>query len=253
MKWYYKLILPLALFVIWEIIAIIVNNSSLLPRVEDVLVVFFTPFADISGCGSLVSNAVVSIVRVTLGFVIACIIAVPIGVLLGRYPKVEGFCDGLIQLMRPIPPMAWVPLSLAWFGIGMQSIIFIIVIGCVFPIMVATIDGVKRVKKSWIETAQIYQANSRQVLRHVLLPAAGPSIWNGLRVGFGIAWMSVVAAEMMPGASSGLGYMIMYFFQWNQVQIIIAGMICIGIIGILMDQIFKIVQRKKFGWEVLDK
>ena len=155
MKWYTKLILPILAVVIWEIAAILVNNPYILPRVEDVFVVFLTPFADIYGSGSLVSNAVISITRVVTGFVIACVIAVPLGIILGRYPRLENFCDGLIQILRPIPPMAWVPLSLAWFGIGMSSIVFIIVIGCFFPILVNTIDGVSRVKKSWVETAKI--------------------------------------------------------------------------------------------------
>ena len=88
----------------------------------------------------------------------------------------------------------------------------------------------------------------------VILPAAAPAIWSGLRVGFGIAWMSVVAAEMMPGSSTGLGHMIYESFStYSQLSLSIAGMVCIGIIGILMDQIFKIVQKKKFAWEVLDK
>lgn len=253
MKWYLKLILPAIALVIWEIAAIILNNAYILPRVEDVFTVFLTPFADIYGSGSLLSNAWVSISRVTIGFLIACVIAVPLGIVLGRYPFWESFSDGLIQILRPIPPMAWVPLSLAWFGIGMTSIVFIIVIGCIFPILVSTIDGVKRVKRSWIETAKIYQANDRQVMTKVILPAAGPAIWSGLRVGFGIAWMSVVAAEMMPGAVSGLGYLIMYTYNYGQVQIIIAGMIAIGIIGIFMDQFFRYVQKRKFAWEVLDK
>lgn len=253
MKWYIKLILPVIFVVFWELVAVIVNNPYILPRVEDVFVVFMTPFKDLFGSGSLVSNAIVSITRVVTGFLIACVIAVPLGIILGRYSFLENLCDGLIQILRPIPPMAWVPLSLAWFGIGMSSIVFIIVIGCIFPILVSTVDGVSRVKKSWVETAKIYQANSRQVLTKVMLPAAGPSIWNGLRLGFGIAWMSVVAAEMMPGASSGLGYLIMYTYNFSQIHVIVAGMIAIGIIGIGMDQLFRIVQKKKFAWERLDK
>jgi NitT/TauT family transport system permease protein len=229
------------------------NNAYILPRVESVLVVFLTPFADLYGCGSLLHNAWVSIYRVTLGFLIACLIAVPLGIILGRYPAAEEFSDSLIQILRPIPPMAWIPLSLAWFGLGHASIEFIIIIGCIFPILVNTIDGVKRVKKSWVETAKIYQANEAQVITKVIVPAAGPAIWNGLRVGFGIAWMSVVAAEMMPGAVSGLGYLIMYAYNWGQVQTVIAGMIGIGIIGILMDQFFQYVLKKKFAWETLDK
>ncbi len=253
MKWYIKLILPILAVIIWEIVAILLNNSYILPRVEEVFAVFLTPFADIYGSGSLLSNAWVSIVRVGIGFIIACLIAVPLGIILGSNPLWENIADGLIQILRPIPPMAWVPLSLAWFGIGMTSIVFIIVIGCIFPILVNTIDGVTRVRKSWVETARIYQANGRQVLTKVILPAAGPAIWNGLRIGFGIAWMSVVAAEMMPGAVSGLGYLIMYTYSTGQVQIIIAGMIAIGIIGIVFDLFFRLVQKRKFAWEVLDK
>jgi len=253
MKWYIKLILPALVLAVWEVVAILMNNAYILPRVESVLVVFLTPFADLYGCGSLLHNAWISIYRVTLGFLIACLIAVPLGIILGRYPAAEEFSDSLVQILRPIPPMAWIPLSLAWFGLGHASIEFIIIIGCIFPILINTIDGVKRVKKSWVETAKIYQANEAQVITKVIVPAAGPAIWNGLRVGFGIAWMSVVAAEMMPGAVSGLGYLIMYAYNWGQVQTVIAGMIGIGIIGILMDQFFQYVLKKKFAWETLDK
>lgn len=253
MKWYYKLILPALFILAWEIAAIVINNPYVLPEVWNTLVVFTTPFDNLFGSGSLVENAVVSIYRVSLGFIVACIIAVPLGILLGRYQVLEDFCDGLIQILRPIPPIAWVPLSLAWFGIGLTSIAFIIVIGCIFPILVNTIDGVKRVKKSWIETARIYQASEWQVMTRVIVPAAGPAIWSGLRVGFGIAWMSVVAAEMLPGTVSGLGYLIMYTYNFGQIQIVIAGMIAIGIIGIVMDQFFQYVQKRKFGWEALDK
>ncbi len=253
MKWYLKLILPVVFVAVWEVCALIINNPFVLPTVDSVFSKLLTPFADIFGIGSLASNTLISIERVGLGFLIACAIAVPLGIFLGSHPFWEQFTDGLIQIFRPIPPLAWVPISLAWFGIGMTSIVFIIVIGCIFPILVSTIDGVKRVKKSWLETAKIYQANDRQVMWHIILPAAAPAIWNGLRIGFGIAWMSVVAAEMMPGSSRGLGYLIMYCYNFGQVSYIIAGMICIGIIGIGMDIIFKLVQKKKFAWEVLDK
>ncbi|MCZ9313634.1 MAG: ABC transporter permease [Methanocorpusculum sp.] len=253
MKWYFKLILPALFIVAWEIAAILIDNAFVLPRVGDVFAIFATPFADMFSFGSLAENSIISIYRVSLGFIITCVIAVPLGILLGRYQALEDFSDGLIQILRPIPPIAWVPLSLAWFGIGLASIEFIIVIGCIFPILVNTIDGVKRVKKSWIETARIYQAREWQVMSKVIVPAAGPAIWSGLRVGFGIAWMSVVAAEMLPGTTQGLGYLIMQTYGWGQVQAVIAGMIAIGIIGIVMDQFFQYVQRRKFGWEALDK
>jgi len=253
MRWYCKLILP-ALFILgWAVTATWINNSYILPDVWDTLALFTTPFEEILTFGSIAENSVISIYRVSFGFLIACGIAAPLGILLGRYQILEDFSDGLIQILRPIPPIAWVPLSLAWFGTGLAAIEFIIVIGCMFPILVNTIDGVKRVKKSWIETAKIYQASEWQVMNKVIVPAAGPAIWCGLRVGFGIAWMSVVAAEMLPGTTQGLGYLIMQSYGWGQTHVVIAGMIAIGIIGIVMDQLFQFVQKRKFAWEALDK
>jgi len=254
MKWYIKLILPVSIALIWEIAALLVDNSFILPTLGSVLNWFLTPLEDVYGMGSILGNSALSLFRVALGFIIACVIAVPLGVLIGSHPTFEQFADWTIQILRPIPPLAWVPLALAWFGISSTSIIFIIVIGCIFPILVNTIDGVKRVKKSWIETAKIYQASSTKIMSKVILPAAAPAIWNGLRVGFGIAWMSVVAAEMMPGVTDGLGHMIYQAFSaYSQLSLSMAGMLCIGIIGILADIFFKAVQKKKFGWEALDK
>lgn len=253
MKWYFKPILP-ALFIFgWAIASVLINNEYILSSVQNILSILIKPLEDIFGYSSLVENSFASIYRVSLGFIIACGIAVPLGILLGRYQVLEEFCDWMIQILRPIPPIAWVPLSMAWFGIGLAAIEFIIVIGCIFPILVNTIDGVKRVKRSWIETARIYQANEWQVMSKVIVPAAGPAIWSGLRVGFGIAWMSVVAAEMMPGTMQGLDNLIMQTFALGQINVVVAGIIAIGIIGIVMDQFLQYVQKRKFGWEVLDK
>ncbi|HJJ56294.1 MAG TPA: ABC transporter permease [Methanocorpusculum sp.] len=253
-KWYAKLILPILLLVVWFVAAKCINNEFILPEVWNTLKYFTTPFEDLYGSGNLLENASVSIERVSIGFLIGAAIAVPLGIVLGRYPTLENLADGLIQILRPIPPIAWIPLALAWFKMGLTSIVFVIIIGCIFPILVSTIDGVKRVKKSWVETAKIYQANDFQILTKVILPAASPTICSGLRVGFGIAWMSVVAAEMLPGATNGLGYLISYSYQ-NQgnSHIIIVGMITIGLIGFVMDQFFKYIQKRKLGWEVFDK
>jgi NitT/TauT family transport system permease protein len=131
--------------------------------------------------------------------------------------------------------------------------VFIIAIGAFFPILLNTLDGVKSIKKTWIEVAHTLGAKERQVLVKVILPGAAPTIWTGLRVGFGIAWMCVVAAEMMPGTNSGIGYLIITSYNWGQVQVIIAGIIVIGIIGLGIDYLFKIVETKKFMWRELDR
>ena len=253
MKRYIKIISPIILILVWELVAIYINNEYILPRVGSVLSVLLQPFTDILGSGSLAENAMVSLYRVVVGFLIGALAAIPLGILMGRIQFINDFFDPLIQIFRPVPPIAWIPLALAWFKIGFTSIVFIIFIGAFFPILLNTIDGVKRVNRTWIETAYIFGARELQTLYKVVVPAAAPTIWTGLRVGFGIAWMSVVAAEMLPGTTSGLGYLIIYAYNFGQIQVIIAGMVVIGIIGLVIDSLLKQVERKKFMWQGLER
>jgi NitT/TauT family transport system permease protein len=248
-----KFVLPVAIIAGWELFAIWINNPFILPRLEAVVAVLLAPTADILGNGSLAANAATSLERVLAGFFVAAAIAIPLGIGMGRSATLQELFDTLMQLLRPIPPLAWVPLALAWFKIGLVSMVFIIGMGAFFPILLNTLDGVKGVKKNWIETAEILGAKEHQVLSRVILPGALPTIWTGLRVGFGIAWMCVVAAEMMPGTNSGLGYLIIAAYNWSQVPVIIAGMVVIGIIGIGVDVLFKAVERRSFGWRELER
>ncbi len=252
---YQKFLLPLILVGIWEIAAIIINNPFILPSLGTVVPILIHPFSTsyTLGTGSLVANASVSIQRVGLGFLIAMLVAIPLGILMGRSRLLNELFDSLIEILRPIPPLAWVPLALAWFKIGLTSIVFIIFIGAFFPILLNTIDGVKSVKKTWLEVATTLGAQERQVLLKVILPGAAPTIWTGLRVGFGIAWMCVVAAEWLPGISQGLGYLILYAYNFGQTNLIIAGMIIIGLIGLSIDLVFKGVEKKWFMWRGLER
>ncbi|MCP1715040.1 NitT/TauT family transport system permease protein [Methanocalculus alkaliphilus] len=253
MRWYLKLLPPLFLLLIWEVASILINNPFILPTPASVISVLMTPSADILGSGSIIDNALLSIWRVILGFGLAVLCAVPAGIIIGRYRTIDELLNPLIQLLRPIPPLAWVPLALAWFKIGLASIVFIIFIGSFFPVLINTIDGVRRVNRTWIETALIYGAKGWKLLVYVIIPAAAPAVWTGLRVGFGVAWMCVVAAEMLPGTTSGLGYLIMYSYNWGQVPVIIAGMIVIGIIGIGADLLFRGVEKRKFQWQEMNR
>jgi NitT/TauT family transport system permease protein len=253
MRWRLGLILPLLLILLWEGLAIIINNEFILPRIGSILTVLLSPTQDILGSGSLLSNAGRSVERVALGFFIAMGVAIPLGITMGRFPRFNDFIDVTIQALRPIPPLAWIPLSLAWFKIGLTSILFIIFIGAFFPILINTIDGVKALRKTWIEVAQTLGTGEQQILYKVILPGAAPSIWTGLRIGFGIAWMTVVAAEMLPGTVSGLGFLIIYSYNFGQVNIIIAGMVVIGLIGIVIDLLFKEGERRWFSWRALER
>ena len=249
MRKYLKIVLPIILIFGWETVAILLNNPFILPRIETVIAVLLEPTKNILGSGSLLEGAGLSLYRVLLGFLTAAAVAIPLGILMGRYPMVQDLADGVIQVFRPIPPLAWLPVALAWFKIGLTSIVFIIFIGAFFPIVLNTIAGVKSVNRTWLETATVYGASGRQIMTKVVLPAAAPTIWTGLRVSLGIAWQCVVAAEMLPGTTSGLGYMIMAAYNLGQMQVIIAGMIVIGFISLVLDALFREVEVRMFAWQ----
>jgi NitT/TauT family transport system permease protein len=246
-------LLPFLIIITWEIAANLINNEFILPKLGSILSIILAPNAVILGTGSLIDNALLSIERVSLGFLLAAVIAIPLGIGMGRFEGLYKFFDSTIQILRPIPPLAWVPLSLAWFKIGITSIVFIIFMGAFFPILLNTIDGVQGIKKTWIEVATNLGARERQMMARVILPGAAPTIWTGLRVGFGIAWMCLIAAEWLPGTTQGLGYLILYAYNFGQINVVVAGMIVIGIIGIAFDFLFKGVEKRWFRWRSLER
>ena len=260
-----QIALPILLVLIWEIAAILLNKPFVLPRVEAVIIILAHPIQKVLGTGTLIENAIVSISRVLSGFLLAALIAIPVGIGMGYFKRVSEFVNTLIELLRPIPPLAWVPLALAWFGttailnlVGIESfnlifynlqvaVIFIIFVGSFFPILLSTIGGVKSVRITLIETALTLGAKEKDILRKVVIPGASPSILTGLRIGVGIAWMCVVAAEMLPGSNIGLGYLIIHAYDYARVDIVIAGMIVIGVIGLCLDTILRIFE-ERFKW-----
>lgn len=248
-----KLLLPLAVILAWEALALYINNPFVLPDLRAVLSVLVKPTADLLGSGSLIENAMMSLFRVTLGFLIASCLAIPLGVAIGRWEGAKDLSEGLISVLRPVPPLAWVPLAMAWLKIGLASMVFIIALGAFFPILLSTAQGVRDVKRSWLEAVTMMGAGEFHLIRKVVLPGSAPEIWNGMRVAFGIAWMCVVAAEMLPGTGSGLGYLIMYAYGWGQIQVVVAGMVAIGILGILIDRLFIAVERRWFSWRAYDR
>ena len=247
------IILPILILIFWEIAAQVINNQFILPRLETVIPVLLDPTVNILGTGSLLQNAALSLERVGAGFLVALAIAVPLGVGMGWSQRLDAFVDTTVQLFRPIPPLAWGPLAIAWFSVGINSMVFIIFLGAFFPILLNTIDGVRGIKRTWVEVAQTLGASEGQVLVKVVLPGAAPTIWTGLRVGFGIAWMCVIAAEWLPGTTTGLGYLTLYAYNYGQMHYTIAAMITIGIIGIAFDLLFRSVEDRWFAWRGLER
>ena len=157
----------------------------------------------------------------------------------------EDICTFVISVLRPIPPVAWIPFSILCFGIGTFPAVFIIFMGCVFPILVYTIDGVKRTDNVLVESAQTLGANDWNVLKRVVLPSTVPYIVSGLKVGIGIALMCTISAEMI-GSSSGLGYMILTATNLFDTGTTVVGMIVIGFIGLVFDFVFGKIQNRIF-------
>ena len=257
-----RFVLPVMIAGLWQLIAVCLDKPTVLPQLNTVAAVLFDPTAKILITGSLLDNTVISLARVMLGFLLATGIAVPLGLMMGYFPVVERFVDSTVEMFRPIPPLAWVPLILAWFGIkglsdlfpsmaasslvaGIQfSTVLIIFIGASFPILLSTIQGVKNIPVEYLESTRTLGAKGFSLLFKVIIPAALPLIVTGLRIGLGIGWMCLVAAEMMPGSNCGLGYLIWYAYELLRADIIVAGMIVIGLIGFLMDRCFRIVEQK---------
>lgn len=166
---------------------------------------------------------------------------------MGYFPRIYTNVDPIVSTLRPIPPIAWIPLAILWFGLGMKPTIFIIFIGTLFPIVLNTLHGVRGTSKRLIEFASVLGANRAQILRKVIVYEAFPSVITGMRVGFGIGWMSVVAAEMIA-ATSGLGYLIMTARWIFATDTVLAGMLMIGLIGFGGDLLLRVVERHFMRW-----
>lgn len=233
------IILPIIIIVIWYLITSVFNlmPSFVLPSPIDVCQSAW----ELILSGSLFRDTFDTLFKVFAGMFLASIVAIPLGILMGAFNTFERFCSLVISVLRPIPPVAWIPFSILWFGIGAVPAIFIIFMGCVFPILIYTIDGVKRTDSVLIEVARTLGADTKTIVSKIVLPSAVPYILSGLKVGVGIALMCTVSAEMI-GSSSGLGYLILTSSNLFNTGATVVGMLVIGIIGIVLDYIFGTIQ-----------
>jgi NitT/TauT family transport system permease protein len=236
-----SLIVPFIIIIFWALLTTYTGiiPSYLIPSPHDVIVAFESLLVN----GSLISATLDTLTRVLLGFVVAAAVAIPLGILIGWSKTVENYLGFTIGILRPIPPIAWIPFAILWFGLGIGSAIFIIFVGSVFPILINTADGVKRIDKVYVESATTLGANQSQTLQKVVVPAALPNIITGLKVGMGIALMCTVAAEMI-GSNNGLGYLILTATSMLDSASAIVGMLTIGVIGLGFEYIFSRMERK---------
>jgi len=187
-----------------------------------------------------------SLKRELVAFLWACA-AIPLGIAMGWWKAVEEQVDPVIEMLRPVPPLAWIPLSILWFGIGDMQNESIIFLGCFFPILLNTVSGVKGVDANLVRAARCLGANVWQILWRVVLRAALPQIVTGVRVGLGVGWMALVAAELV-GANSGLGFLINDSRTILRTDYVIVGMATIGVVGFAIDRVIRTVVRRLMPW-----
>src|SRR6266545_4978011 len=204
---------PLTLLLLWEALSRAgVFNPIILPAPSRVLI----RWIDYAKSGELPRDAVSSLYRVVMGFLIGTLLALPLGLAMGASRRAYSLLNPVLQVLRPIPPIAYIPLSILWFGLGNPPAFFLISLGAFFPVLVNTIAGVRNVDAIYIRAAQNLGANEATLFRRVILPAAMPYILTGIRVGIGVAFIVVIVAEM-TAVNKGLGYRILEAreFMWS--------------------------------------
>ena len=244
---------PVLLLVIWQIAADRFDQPWIFPPVSKVLGQLVHPLREHYASGSLLSNTAISMVRVLIGFTLAAIVGVSLGLLLGAVRSLRGLTEPLVEILRPLCPIAWLPFALVVFKLKtlpqlfgwdftqtmfdevQLGMIFVLFMGGFFPIVINTLDGVSGVRQNYFRLARILGANRRQSFVHVYLPAAMPMVLTGLRQGIGLCWFVIIAAEMMAGSTSGIGYLLMYASDNAAMDLVIAAMLIIGSIGALLN------------------
>ncbi|MES2321405.1 MAG: ABC transporter permease [Pseudomonadota bacterium] len=216
----------------WVVVA---TDSMIFPTPGQVV----TGTLELADDGTLWEHIRASLMRVGIGFSLAVAVAVPMGLWMGRVDTAYRTLNPVFQIMRPISPIAWIPLAILWFGVGDISPIFLIFIAAVFPMIVQTASGVHTIEKRYLHAAQNFGVSRATLFRQVIVPAVLPEIVVGMRIGLGVAWLVVVAAEMIA-LHSGLGYLIIDSRNaGNRYDLVIAGMIIIGLIGLLLDGLMR--------------
>jgi len=244
------LIVPLCLLAIWDV-AVRWTGTRLIPSPYGVAIMMwdfaFGGIYDDAYSASLPIHFWKSVQRVYGGFFCAAAIGIPLGLMIGRMPLLRSLLDPTLSLLRPVPVTAWLPLSMIFFGLGPRAAIFLVFLGAFFPILLNTIFGVKSVDARLFEAAEMLGCSGPKMFRAVVLPAALPSIFNGLRLGAAFAWILIVVGEM-TGVPEGLGAVIMDGRTLSRTDLVITGMIIIGLTGFASDRILLALSNYFLRW-----
>lgn len=241
---------PAALVVMWHEL-VVLSGTRLIPTPYQVGVMMydftFGGINDDAFSGTIMTHLLASMQRVYGGFALAVAVGIPLGLLIGKVKVVRQMLDPTLSLLRPVPVTAWLPLSMIFFGLGPRSAIFLVFLGAFFPILLNTIFGVRSVDQRLFEAAAMLGCDGSSMFRQVVLPAATPGIFNGLRLAHGFAWILIVVGEM-TGVPTGLGSVIMDGRTLSRTDLVITGMIVIGIAGFITDRIIVSISNRILRW-----
>lgn len=237
----------IGLIAIWQIAAAVVNDPLLLPSFSQVVDAFFSVWQTI-----LVEDLPTSLEHFLIGMLAGLAVALPIGMGMGWFRTIDRISDPIVEIFRPIPPLAWIPFAIVWFGLTSAAAGFIIFVGAVFPILINTYVGFRSLPKVYVESAKVLGATSDlDLVRYIAVPFALPSIAGGVRIAMGIAWMCLVAAEQFGVSTTGLGYKIWSYYYLHEMAYVLLYMIVLGLLGLLIDHTFRyIVEERMLKWRV---
>ena len=243
-------VLPLVLLAAWHM-GVRVTGTRLIPLPWDVALMLydfaFGGIYDDAYSKTLHIHLWKSVMRVYAGFFAAALVAIPLGLLIGRIKLIREYVDPTLQLLRPVPVTAWLPLSMIFFGIGSNAAIFLVFLGAFYPVVFNTTFGVRSVDARLFEAAAMLGCKGPSLFRQVVLPAALPAILNGLRLGHGFAWILIVVGEM-TGVQQGLGATIMDGRMLSRSELVIAGMLVIGVAGFVTDRVLVTINNRLLQW-----
>ena len=218
-------------------------NTIILPAPNSILETIVELVAD----GALFTNMLISVSRVLQGHLLAAVLGITLGILIGLSKHLDRVTELIIQMIKPIPPIAWIPLVILWFGIGESGKVFLIFLGGFFTILINVVDGIHQTDPKLVEVSRSMETPFWKHISLMVIPGAAPNIFTGLRTGLSSCWMCVVAAELVS-STTGLGYLIMDARQFGQTDVVIVGMLTIGIVGKIMDSLLRYAEKKTLRW-----
>jgi NitT/TauT family transport system permease protein len=256
-----EIISIISALLLWQLVAaLIVRNKFFLPSFLDVVAAAVTIVQrpSVLEIGSLAIEMPVvfvdllhSLLHFSIGMIAALIIGIPIGMMMGWFTKFNRILDPIIEMLRPIPPLAWIPFAIIWLGLTPVSAGFLIFIGAVFPIIINTFTGLKNVPRIYVEAARVLGCmQDRDLIRYVALPSSLPSIAAGIRIAIGVGWMCLVAAEMFGVSKYGLGFKIWHHYYLHQMDMVLVYMMVLGFLGLFIDKMLRyIIDEHLLKWQ----